>query len=333
MSGAGGTPAALDASASDSVGVAIEVSALGGGHTASEFVEFAMAALEGAADVELRAWSVRRLRSSSSGGITLRRSARGWLGERAARLGVPISTSWASPPAEVIFEASGPLSLRACAPGVLSVHEFDRAGDTSSRRRRRGRLRRAADDGVVLHVMTSAHADALVDELGVSRAAIAVAAPGVRPARSSPAGPALGAAQIVVLRGSNPSGDQAVLERLRAAGATVELASSPPASPCSCCVLATPDDGFPLVAFEALAAGTAVVVTRTPTTTELLEGAATLVDADSTQDVVDAAMELCANDAARAIAVAAGRARADDFSWARRATALVGVVRRSVVRP
>lgn len=332
MSDASGSPASLDAGC-DSVPVAIEVSALGGAHAASEFVEFAMAALAGASDVELRAWSVRRLRGSRSGGIAPRRSARGWLGERAARLGVPISTSWASPRAEVIFEASGPLALRARAPGVLSVHEFDRDGDTSSRRRRRERLRRAADDGVVLHVMTSAHADALVDELGVSRAAIAVAAPGVRPARPLPAGPAPKAAQVIVLRGSVPSRDQEVLERLRAAGASVDLALIPPASPCTCCVLATPGDGFPQVAFEALAAGTAVVVARTPTTTELLEGAATLVDADSTQDAVDAAMELCANDAARAIAVAAGRARADDFTWARRASALVSVVRRSVARP
>jgi Glycosyl transferases group 1 len=332
VSDASGSPASLDAP-SDLVLVAIEVSALGGAHAASEFVEFAMAALAGAPDVELRAWSVRRLGGSTSGGIELRRSARGWLGERAARLGAPISTSWASPSAEVIFEASGPLALRARAPGVLSVHEFDRDGDTSSRRRRRERLRRAADDGVVLHVMTSAHADALVDELGVSRAAIAVAAPGVRPARPSPTGPAPKAAQVIVLRGSVPSRDQEVLERLRAAGASVDLASIPPALPCTCCVLATPGDGFPQLALEALAAGTAVVVARTPTTTELLEGAATLVDADSTQDAVDAAMELCANDAARAIAVAAGRARADDFTWARRATALVSVVRGSVVRP
>ena len=136
-----------------------------------------------------------------------------------------------------------------------------------------------------------------------------------------------------MLRGTIPSRDQAVLEGLRAAGATVELASIPQASPRTCCVLATPGDGFPQVALEALASGIAAVVARTPTTTELLEGAATLVDGDSTKEVVDAAMELCANDAARVIAVAAGRARADDFTWARRATELVDVVRRSVVRP
>ena len=49
--------------------VAIEVSALGGAHAASEFVEFAAAALAGVTDVELRTWSVRRLRGSYSGSL------------------------------------------------------------------------------------------------------------------------------------------------------------------------------------------------------------------------------------------------------------------------
>ncbi len=334
MSDAGGDPTPRDPSASRPPSVAVEVSALrGGAHAESEFVEFAVHAIAGDEGVEARAWSVRRLGRSSDLGIDVRRGSRGQLFEQVARLGVPVPWSWASPPADVVFFASGPLALRGRAPGVLTVHEVDRAREGSSRRRRRERLRRSFDDGLVLHVMTSALADELADALAVSRGAVVVAAPGVRAARRSPAQPAAVVPQVVVLQGAVASRDHAVLDALRAAGATAELAALPTASPRSCCVLATPDETFPLVAFETLAAGTALVVTRTPTTTELLEGAATLVDAGSTQDVVDAAMELCANDAARAIAVAAGRARAEDFTWARRASALVDVVRRSLARP
>ena len=333
MSGPGGAATPPGSAGSPVVSVAIEVSALrGGGHAAMEFVDFAVAALAGAADVELHAWSVRRLQHATEDGVAPRRSARARLGERAARLGLPVSTRWASPQAQVIFEASGPLALRALAPGLLTVHDADRPGDGRARRRRRERLQRAVGDGVVLHVMTSAHAEELAAELDVPRTAIIVAAPGVRAARHGPLSPPPATPRVIVLRGADPSRDQMVLEALRSAGANVELAATMTASPGTCCVLASPDERFPLAALEALASGAAVVVTRTPTTTELLEGAATLVDG-STQDVVDATMELCANDAARAIAVAAGRARADDYTWARRASELVAVVRRSLAAP
>jgi Glycosyl transferases group 1 len=319
----------------DAVVVAIEVSALrGDSHAASEFVDFALAALRDRTDVQVLSWSVRRLSRTSSARPIAPGSVRGRLGERAARLGLPLTTSWASPNAQVLFEASGPLSLRACAPGVLTVHDLVRGGDVAVRRRRHQRLRRAADQGVVLHVMTSADADELAYDLNVSPAAIVVAAPGVRAAPPPQEPASMATPLVVVVRGASASTDQAVLDGLRAAGARAELADGVPmTTPCTCCVVATPNGGFPLSAFESLAAGTAVVATRTPTTTELLEGAATLVDAGSTQDFVDAAMELCTNDDARAISVAAGRARAEDFTWARRGAELVDVVRRSLVAP
>jgi Glycosyl transferases group 1 len=325
---------APEAGPHDAVTVAIEVSALrGGSHAASEFVDFALAVLRARTDVEVRSWSVRRLSRASPARPMARGSVRGRLGERAARLGLPVSTSWASPPAQVIFEASGPLALRACAPGVLTVHDLEHSGDAAVRRRQHQRLRRAVDEGIVLHVMTSADADELAHDLNVSPATIVVAAPGVRAAPPPHEPPATTVPLVVVLRGTGASRDQAVLEGLRAAGATAELADGVPTAPSTCCVLATANGGFPLSAFESLAAGTAVVAARTPTTTQLLEGAATLVDAGSTQDFVEAAMELCTNDDARTIAVAAGRARAEDFTWARRAAELVGVVRRSLVAP
>jgi Glycosyl transferases group 1 len=327
-----GTLEAPAAVRQDAVTVAIELSALRGrSHAAREFVEFAVAALDGSAEVEVRPWSVRRLSRASPARRSGRGTVRSRLGERAARMGLPVSSRWASTPADVIFEASGPLALRTSAPGVLTVHDLERSSDAGVRRRRHQRLQRAADEGIVLHVMTSSEADELAHDLNLSRGSIVVAAPGVRAALPEDVRPMTVVPQVVVVRGAITSRDLAVLDGLRAAGATAELADGASATPSTCCVFATADEGFPLSAFESLVAGTAVVATRTPTTTELLEGAATLVDAGSTQDFVDAAMELCTNDDARAIAVAAGRARAEDFTWAHRAPELVGVVRRSLM--
>jgi glycosyltransferase involved in cell wall biosynthesis len=178
--------------------------------------------------------------------------------------------------------------------------------------------------------MTAASAEALAAELDVPLGSIAVAAPGVR-AIAPGAAPPSTARSIVILPGVSPARDRAVEEAIRATGATVLRADPRATSTATCAVLASPGAGFPLAALEALAAGSAVVIARTATTTELLEGAATLVDGAATQDVVDAVLELCANDAARAIAVAAGRARAADFTWERRAAGIAGVVRRSLV--
>jgi Glycosyl transferases group 1 len=312
--------------------VAVEVSALhGGSHTATEFIAFAVAALRNAVDISPTEWSVRRLRRAERATIRLRHRARARLGERAAVLGLPLSARWATPGAQVAYLASGPLALRVTPPGLVTVLHLDAANRDAPRRRRLDRLARAVADGVVLHVPTNAAADALADILRVDRASIAVAAPGVRVphAPAPPLGSSPGA--ILVLEGDSASKDLAVLEALRAAGAPAQIAVGPGATPePACCVLASPSAVFPIGALEAMAAGTAVVATRSPTTTELLEGAARLVDAGTPKELADAAMELHTNQAARAIAVAAGRARAGDFTWASRSGDLLDLVRRSL---
>ncbi|HEV3213953.1 MAG TPA: hypothetical protein VGZ03_11225 [Acidimicrobiales bacterium] len=311
---------------------AIEVSALrGGSHAAAEFVAFALAALRDATDLEPIEWSVRALRRSDLGGARVRRAVPARLGERAASLGVPVTTRWASPPSDVVFLAGGPLALRAVPPGVVTVLHHE-PGDADPRGRRRlERLGRAAAEGTVVHAPTHAAADLLAGTLRIEPASIAVAVPGVRAAgRADTTGPP-SAGVVVVLDGVHAARDRAVLDALRAAGASAQRASSPAAVPhAACCVLASPSSTFPIGALEALTAGIAVVAARSPTTTELLEGAATLVDAAATQEFVDAAMGLCANEHARAIALAAGAARAADFTWGARADDLVAVVRRAL---
>lgn len=308
----------------------MEVSALRTGpHATRAYVEFAASALGGADDVELTTWSVRRLRRAERGDVTPRRTLRARMAARAASMGVPISASWAAPTADVIFEASGALRLGAAPPAVITVHRVAPPRDAASRREWE-QLRRAVDAGVVLHVLTSALGDQLVAEVGIPRDAVMVAAPGVRVAPPTPA-TATGAPRVLVLRGASAAREVAILEALQAAGIGAERADEVTAA-ATCCVLAAPDATFPLAAFESLVAGVPVVAARTPTTTELLQGSAVLVDAAATQEFVDAAMELCGNDAARAVVVAAGRARADDFSWARRTDALVRIVRRAAQR-
>jgi hypothetical protein len=308
----------------------MEVSALRRGpHAAAEFVAFAVAALHVAEDVDVVEWSVRPLRRQDRAARRLPRSARARLGERAASLGLPMRASWASPIADLTFLASGPLALRPTTPGVVAVLDLEVGERSASRRRHLDRLQRAAAHGMVLLVPTNAVADALADAIHVDRASIAVVAPGVRvaPRLAEPSPSPEGA--ILVLEGSQPSRDLAVLEALRVAGATAHLAGSPVPSS-TCCVLASPSDAFPLAALEAMAGGIAVVAARSPTTTELLDGAATLVDAGATRDLVEVAMGLHVNEQTRVIARAAGRARAEDFTWVRRSGDLQAVVRRSL---
>jgi Glycosyl transferases group 1 len=236
----------------------------------------------------------------------------------------------AAPRADVVFLASGPLAMQPTAPGVVTVLRVERSVDRASRRRW-DRLRRAVGTGVLVHAPTASVADAVCERAGIDRAGVVVAAPGIRATRVPVDRAPLPGASVVVLAGESAPRDRAVLAALQAAGANAWIATGLDATATpSCCVLASPSDGFPLVALEAQAAGVALVAARSPTTTELLEGAAALVDTDATQDFVEAAMELCGNDAARAIAVAAGRARADDFTWARRSGEMQAVVWRSL---
>lgn len=313
--------------------VALEVSALhGGSHAAIEFVAFALAALREADDLAPVEWSVRAVPRAARDGARLHHAVRARLAARLAVLGLPITTRWATARSEIVFQASGPLALRAAAPGVVTVLRLAPDDRDVLRRRRLDRLRRAASDGVILHAPTHAAAAALAGAVGIEPSSIAVAVPGVRVTRRVAQPTSLGGA-VLVVEGESPSRDHAVLDALRAAGAPAVLARSAGSSnEATCCVVATPDDAFPLTALEAIAAGTAVVVARSPATTELLEGAATLVDGSATQDFVEVAMELHANEAARAIAVAACRARAEDFTWARRSHDLREIVRRSLSR-
>ncbi|HUD69137.1 MAG TPA: glycosyltransferase [Acidimicrobiales bacterium] len=243
--------------------------------------------------------------------------------------------SWAAPSADVSFLASGAALLRVEPPGVITIHGVGdvlriEAGGFSSRSVGT-LLRRAASEGVIVHALCHAAADAVIAVLKLDRASVVVALPGID--RVEPAMPGRDdddAAAVGVVTGTNPALDVSMVDSICQRGVKAELIDAAAAATSrSCVVFASADDGFPFAALEALARDTPVVVPRSPTTTEILEGAVSLVDAHTASDLADAAVALATSDAHRGLAVAAGRARAGDFSCHGRATELVTVLRRA----
>jgi glycosyltransferase involved in cell wall biosynthesis len=81
-------------------------------------------------------------------------------------------------------------------------------------------------------------------------------------------------------------------------------------------------EGFGLPPLEAMACGTPVVTSRISSLPEVVGDAAVLVDPYSVDDIASALERVLGDDALRASLVAKGRARVQDFSWARSARAI-----------
>ena len=80
------------------------------------------------------------------------------------------------------------------------------------------------------------------------------------------------------------------------------------------------DEGFGLVALEAMACGTPVVAVDRATLREVVGDAGLFVPFDDADAMADAARRLRADPTLRRAQVAAGRDRAEQFTWARAAT-------------
>jgi glycosyltransferase involved in cell wall biosynthesis len=281
--------------------VAVEVSALGrGSYDQRAFVEFALGALTADDSTSHATWSAGwlRRRDRIEGARPSRRS---WLVSRSMVLGMAPRASWVAPRAQVTFLASGPALLRVARSGVITILSIAdvlrvEAGGFSSRSVG-AQLRRSAGEGVIVHAACQAAADAAVSVLELDRSSVVVAA---------------------------------TVDSIQQRGVPAELIAANVTSSRPCVVFASPGDGFPFAALEALARDTPVVASRTPTTTEILEGAVVLVESVAAGDIADAAVALATNDARRGLAIAAGRARAGDFSCQRRAPELVSVLRRAL---
>ncbi len=125
----------------------------------------------------------------------------------------------------------------------------------------------------------------------------------------------------------------AVAQRIRAAGLEVTVRSRAEARSAltGARVVLHVSDGarFPSFAIAALAAGVPTIARATTINRELLSGAAVLTESD--EEVLPALRELWESPTRRAITIAAGRARAEDFAPATAARAYLSLYR-DVVR-
>src|SRR5207249_8444366 len=79
------------------------------------------------------------------------------------------------------------------------------------------------------------------------------------------------------------------------------------------------DEGFGFPVLEAFAAGLPVVAARRGAIPEVAEGAAIMVEPDDHAALAEALMSLRRDDALRERQIAAGRARAREYTWERSA--------------
>ena len=86
-------------------------------------------------------------------------------------------------------------------------------------------------------------------------------------------------------------------------------------------------EGFGIPALEAMASGTPVIASNTTGLAEAVGDAGLTVDPRSAEDLAEAMRTLLADEALRNRLIAAGLARAAEFTWARTAAATAGVYR------
>ena len=310
--------------------VAVEASSLGGPwRDRASFVEFVLGSPR-PAEVEIVTWSLRPLSRSLTEGRAVTRRAGARVARAAASVGAVLPARWVAPRADLVHLASGPALLRLSAPAIVTVHRADAAliGADPKAKRALELLRQSTGEGVLVHAVTDEVADALVQFGRIERSSIVVAHPGVRGREIAPS--EAGPPAIGVLAGRDPAHDRATVDAISAIGGADAAIVGASVRPRCCLVVASPEAGFPTEAIEALSAGTPVVMATSPTAISLLGGAVQLVDDGVVAELAEAAIELATNEAARAVAVAAGRARALDFSWERRASDLMAAYRRAL---
>lgn len=236
-------------------------------------------------------------------------------------------------------------------PLVVSVDDLRPLRGESGEHQRITQLRRAVARGATLVASSSSASHEVQQVLGVDRSRVVVASTPVPLVEPTEGGshlvvnltgvvtpfltlaPALADfaarrdARVVAVTSSK------VAQRIRARGVPVRLRSRQEARDAlaEARVVWHVSDGarFPSFAIAALAAGVPTVARATTINREVLSGAATLTDSDD--EVIAVLEDLWDNTAHRAITVAAGRSRAQDFAPATAARAYAALYR-DVVR-
>jgi hypothetical protein len=316
--------------------VAIDVSALQVGAVDERaFVAQLPAALRTAGGFDVTAWSSQpgTDRSLPDGARHAGHRWRAAVASSAAVVGMAASAAWVAGDDTLIHLASGPRPLRLGRPGVITIHRARPLAAGARRSGREGRareeLRRSADQGAVIHAVTRSVADEVVEQLGVDRSRVVVALPGIGPCVGVHDDQA-GIAQVTVLATGRQDLDAEVAIRLGGTNEVVASVGDGVDEHSRCLVIAAPLEGFSAAAVSAMGSGVPIVAVRSPAAVELLTGAATFVEPSELDELVDIALALAGADDARAINVAAGRARATDFAWGLRVTAVIAMYRRAL---
>lgn len=253
-------------------------------------------------------------------------------------------------PVDVVHVAGRATPPTRATPLVVSVDDLRPLRGESREYQRITQLRRAVDHGALLVASTRSASHEVLRVLGVDRARVVVvppAVPNVEPTVN-------GAALVVNLTGvvepflklapeliafAKQRGtyvyavaSAAVAQRIRTRGIDVQLLARGDArrALANARVVLHISDGarFPSFAIAALAAGVPTIARATAINRELLSGAAALTESDD--DVLPLLEDLWDNPARRAITIAAGRSRAQDFAPTTAARAYVALYREVV---
>jgi len=254
------------------------------------------------------------------------------------------------PPVDVVHVAGRVTPPTKSIPLIISVDDLRPLRGESREHQRIAQLRRAVSHGATLVASTRSASHEVQRVLGIERARVVVVSPVVPLVQ-----PTLnGAALVVNLTGVvKPFLDLApdlvafarshgtyvvaiasanVAQRIHSRASAVRLMTRGEArgALADARVVLHISDGarFPSFAIAALAAGVPTIARATTINRELLSGAAALTESDG--EVMPLLQELWESSTRRAIAVAAGRARAEDFAPATAARAYAALYREVV---
>ncbi|HEY5111411.1 MAG TPA: hypothetical protein VII67_03675 [Acidimicrobiales bacterium] len=235
-------------------------------------------------------------------------------------------------------------------PLIISVDDLRPLRGESRERQRITQLRRAVSHGALLVASTRSASHEVLSVLGVERARVVVVAPAVPLVEPTMNGNALVvnltgvvkpflslAPDLVAFAKSHDAKviavtSASVAQRIRSRDldVTLRVRSEARSALGEARVVLHISDGarFPSFAIAALAAGVPTIARATTINRELLSGAAALTESDD--EVMPRLSELWESPTHRAIVVAAGRSRAEDFAPATAARAYAALYREVV---
>ncbi len=249
------------------------------------------------------------------------------------------------PPVDVVHVAGVATPPTRNVPEIVSVDDLRTLREESRTSQRATQLRRVIARGAVVVASSQVARDEVLRNLGVARDRVVVVPPAVpnvdltldgdalvvnvtgavehfirlAPALTE-AGARLGARVIALT-------SIAAAQRIRARGIDVDLAARREARSAlaRARVVVHVSDGarFPSFAIAALEAGVPTIARSTPINRELLNGASELAESDG--DIIEQVKDLWSNEPRRALARAAGWARAADFAPSSAATAYLNL--------